>query len=75
MSIKYADRANSMQKVANFGETDGVNWETKESEWTEREELKIEQSQPGYDLTKSYKFMFQKIPDIADGKIYPYYSW
>lgn len=64
-SQKYSSRSNRGEVVTSFGEVHGTSWSGGNGKYAKVELLALQEEES---LTKSYKYMFQKLTDIRDGK-------
>ncbi|XP_071974417.1 DNA polymerase alpha subunit B [Engystomops pustulosus] len=62
-SQKYSSRTNRGEVVTSFGEVQGTSWSGGNGKYTKVEPITLQEEES---LTKSYKYMFQKLTDIRD---------
>lgn len=62
-SQKYSSRSNRGEVVTSFGEVHGTSWSGGNGKYAKVELLALQEEES---LTKSYKYMFQKLTDIRD---------
>ncbi|XP_077143812.1 DNA polymerase alpha subunit B isoform X2 [Ranitomeya variabilis] len=62
-SQKYSSRSNRGEVVTSFGDIQGTSWSGGNGKYTKVEPITLQEEEA---LTKSYKYMFQKLTDIRD---------